>query len=413
MMAKATLAVLVAASPLQPSVEREVEVPAAGRVAVVLDRDVYDTARPDLGDLRVVDESGSQVPHLLERGPADQAPERATARFLNRTFVRGRTETVSLDFGGSVWKSDVTLSMSGDNFRRRVVVEASDDNASWESLTDDAYVFAVPGPTPTRYERVALPENDARFLRVAVRHGEGDPPRVEIREAWSLTTRRRAPQVMPLTTRLVRHEDADRHETLLVLDLGARSQPFQRIDVDVAEPRFWRGVAIEARRDPPPPRPGRPLAPISWVPLGEACLYRYEEAGRRSEALSLQASGRERTIRLRIRNRDDRPLEVRGVTVYAPVERIVFEAAPGRRFRLTYGVPDRTPPNYDLARTVGDDPSWAAAATVVRLGAATRHRATPGALPWTERHPALLWTGLVVAVAILGALTWRAVRAGG
>ena len=410
-MLAASLVALVAASPPPPAIEREIAARVAGRVALVLDRDVYDAARTDLGDLRVVDETGYPVPYLLERGLAGEVWEKVTPRLLNRHFVRGLTETVSLDFGGRVWKRDVSLALSGTNFRRRVVVEASDDGGSWATLTDDAYVFAVPGPTPARYEQVVLPENDARFLRVTVHHGDGDPPRLEIQSAWAASaTRRRAPQVTPVATCLARHEDADRHETLLVLDLGARAQPFQRIDVDVAEPRFWRGVAIEARRDPPPPRPGEVPALINWVPLGEGCLYRYEESGRRSEALSLQASGRERAIRLRIRNRDDRPVEVRGVTVLAPVERLVFEASPGRRYRLTYGVPDRTSPSYDMARTVGGDEAWAASAAIGRLGAPARRGAAPGASPWTERHPALLWAGLLVAVATLGVLTWRALR---
>ena len=125
----ATLAVLLAASPHPPSVEREIEVSSAGRVALVLDRDVYDAARSDLGDLRVVDETGSPVPYLLERGLAGGAAEKATPRLFNRTFVRGRTETASVDFGERLWKRDVMLSLSGDNFRRRVTVDASDDGS--------------------------------------------------------------------------------------------------------------------------------------------------------------------------------------------------------------------------------------------------------------------------------------------
>ena len=31
-------------------------------------------------------------------------------------------------------------------------------------------------------------------------------------------------------------------------------------------------------------------------------------------------------------------------------------------------------------------------------------------LPWTERHPVLLWLGLLVVVTVLGADTWRALR---
>jgi hypothetical protein len=34
-------------------------------------------------------------------------------------------------------------------------------------------------------------------------------------------------------------------------------------------------------------------------------------------------------------------------------------------------------------------------------------------IPWTERHPALLWAGLVITVVVLGLVTHRALRAAG
>lgn len=413
MIGLATLLTLAAASPPPPAVEREIEAPAGARVAVALDRDVYDVARPDLGDLRVVSADGSPVPFLLERGLTANAWERSAPRILNRGYVRGQSETATLDFGGRSWKSDLSLSLAGENFRRRVVVEASEDAVSWTTVVDDAYVFAVPGPSPARFEQVPLPENDARFLRLTIHHGDGDSERLEIRGVTARTASRRAPQAMPISTRLARHEDPDRHETLVTLDLGARNIPFQRIDVDVANGRFLRGVLLEGRRDPRPPRPGESPQPVSWIPLGEGCLYRYDEKGRRSEALSLAVSGRERAIRLRIRNRDDRPLEIRGVTVLAPVERLLFEPVEGRRYRLTYGSPHLPAPSYDLSRTVEDVGAWAASASPGRLGEPVRRGVAAARVAWTERHPVLLWAGLLVVVTGLGALTWRAMRTSG
>ena len=57
---------LLAASP-RPSIMRRIESP-PGRVAVSLDRDVYDVAREDLADLRVVDGAGRLVPYIPARG---------------------------------------------------------------------------------------------------------------------------------------------------------------------------------------------------------------------------------------------------------------------------------------------------------------------------------------------------------
>lgn len=402
-------ALLLAASPAPPAFERVVETAGPGRVAIVLDREIYEGARADLGDLRVVDDSGLSVPYWLERGES-RLPARREAAIRNRGFVRGKSAMAALDFGEPVFKREVVIVSSGDSFRRRVAVEGSADGESWVTLTDGAYVFAVSGAEAARYEKVPLPENDYRYLRVTVFRDADDPERIEIHDAW-VGAAVRATREEALAPALTKAEDEVRHETVLSLDLGARHQPFVGLTVQAEDPRFFRGAVVEARRDPPPPRPGQGPGPIEWVRLAEGALYRYPEGERTCEALRLGVSGRERMLRLRIRNRDDRPLSIRGVTVMAPVERVVFEAAPGRRYRLTYGSPDTGAPDYDLGRTIGDHQAWADAASPAHLGPMVRLAAASPSLPWTERHPALLWGGLLAVVAALGAVTWRALKA--
>ena len=402
-------ALLLAASPAPPAFARAIETAVPGRVAIVLDREVYEGARRDLGDLRVVTDDGAFVPYWLERGEGRVAARRE-ALIRNRGFVRGKTATATLDFGASVRKRELVIESSGDSFRRRVMVEGSADGQSWLTLTDAAYLFAVSGAEAARYEKVALPENDYRYLRVTLFRDPDDPERIEIEGAWVGTEVHtwREEAIIPVMTRA---EDGERRETVLSLDLGARHRPVVGVVVQAEDPRFFRGVVVEARRDPPPPAPGQGPRPVEWVRLGEGALYRYPEGGKTCEALRLGVSGRERMLRLRIRNRDDRPLSIRGVTVMTPVERVVFEAAPGKRYRLAYGSADMSAPDYDLGRTIEDPQAWADAASPARLGPVARLASASPSLPWTERYPALLWVGLLAVVTALGAVTWRALKA--
>lgn len=393
-------------------VERALTVDAPGRTVVALDAPIYERARADLGDLRVRDDEGRQVPYLLERAVDDgPAPVRHPV-IRNRGFTRGQSAQATLDFGAPVLKSELTLALSGDDFRRHVVVEGrSRHEGAWTTLTDTAYVFAVPGSPAARYETVALPENNFQILRVTVEHGPDDPERIEIADAWTRPADRRRPREVPLEPRMSRLEDRDAHETMLTLDLGARFQPFRAIAVEVSDARFFRGVSVEARVDPPSRGPAEPARPLAFRHLGEAPIYRYEVGGERHESLRLPVSGRERVLRLRIRNRDDAPLAIGRVTVLVPVERLVFDAAPGRRYVLRYGDPAAAPPRYDLARTAGDPALYAARAAE---GALQAPRDVPvedrDDRPWTERHPALLWAGLLAVVAAMGGVTWRALR---
>jgi hypothetical protein len=400
------------AVPGRAAVERPIAVPEPGRVVITLDQAVYEGARSDLGDLRVLEAGGAEVPYLVERVADEVRGEARRPAIFNRRFTRGRWVEATLDFGAPTLKSELTLGLSGDNFRRRVKVEGrTKRDTDWSTLTDSAYVFAVPGPSPARYETIALAENNFPLLRVTVFHGPDDPERIEIGDAWSRRAQRRRPREVPLSPRLTRTEDAAARETILTLDLGARHQPFRGVRLDVSDATFFRGALVEARVDPPLGAAGEKGAPLAWRYLGEGGLYRYEDEGERRESLRLEVAGRERVLRLRIRNRNDRPLAVGQVTALVPVERLAFEARPGERYRLRYGDPRASSPSYDLARTAGDPALYAARA---REAALLAGQAVPGpaglALPWTERHPALLWTGLVAVVMALGAVTWRALR---
>lgn len=414
----AAAAALIAAGPaLVPAprlVERSIVVPSPGRVVVTLDQAVYERARADLGDLRVR-EGAAEVPYLLERVEEELSWPIERPQVRNRAFRRGQRAEATLDFGAPALRSQLTLSLSGDNFRRRVKVEGrARRDPEWSTLTDSAYVFAVPGPAAARYETVPLPENNFPLLRVTVYHGPDDPGRIEVLDAWTRPAQRRRPREVLLTPRLTRTEDAQAHETLLTLDLGARHQPFRAVQLDVSDPTFFRGVTVEARVDPAPGTAGEVGAALAWRYLGECAVYRYAEDGAARESLRLDVSGRERVLRLRVRNRDDPPLAIRGATVLVPVERLVFDARPGKPYRLRYGDPGMAAPAYDLVRTAGDPALFAARALEAQLLAAEQVPPAPAApLPWTERNPTLLWVGLLAVVTGLGAVTWRALRTAG
>jgi hypothetical protein len=396
----------LAAGEAPPSFEREIRLETAGRVAVRLDRAVYEGAREDLGDLRVRDGRGREVPYVIDRAePGGRAGDLRPA-VRNRGWRADGAATAVLDFGGRTGKRRLELRLSGDNFRRRVAVEGGEDGASWTTLVDEAWVFAVPGKEPSRYETVELPGNDFPLLRVAVHPAPDERARPAIEDALvpgdGLLPRRE--EAMAL--RWSEANDSASRETWLTLDLGARHQPLEAVVLDVADARFFREVRVERRRDP-----RAKGGAVWWKEIGRGQVHRLEHEGRRRECLRVEARGRERSLRLRVRNRDDRPLRVRGVAALVPVERLLFEAEGPGRYLLTYGSADRPAPSYDLARTAGEPGAWAETAHPARLGPARRLTSVAGEEPpWTERHPALLWAGLLAVVAALGVLTFAALR---
>ncbi len=220
-------------------------------------------------------------------------------------------------------------------------------------------MFAVPAREPARYETLDLPENDFPFLRVTVHPGPDERERIAILDA-SVPAEGRPPlREEVLAPRFSRVEDAQDAETWLVLELGARHQPFHAIDLEVADGRFFREVVVEARREKKEAGACRPSTgsrsaaepSIDWSTTaagGNACAFPCAVAS------GCCACG--------CATGDDRPLTIRGVGVRVPIERIVFEAASGRSHGLRYGSRDLAAPAFDLARTVVDVGTWAASA---------------------------------------------------
>jgi hypothetical protein len=406
--ASGALALAAVPSARLPTFERTIEVAAAGRVLVRLDRDVYEAARADLGDLRVSDESGRDIPYVIDRAEPVGLPQ-ARPAIRNRGWSADGAATAVLDFGGRLGKRRLQLRLSGDNFRRRVSVEGSDDGAGWTILVDEAWVFAVPGREPFRCETVDLPENDFPWLRVVAYPAPDEKGRPAIEDAWVPGDGRPPRREEGKVVRWSEAQDSEARETWLTLDLGARHQPFHAVELDVSDERFFREARVEARREPPTAG-----GAAWWEEIGRGALYRLEHDGRRRECLRIEAQGRERALRVRVRNRDDRPLQLRGVAVRVPVERLLFEAERPGGYRLTYGAPERPAPSYDLARTAGDLGAWSERAQRASLDPPRRLAAVAEeGGPWTERHPSLLWTGLLAVVAALGALTRAALRRAG
>jgi hypothetical protein len=393
------------AAPPPPSFERRVLAGDLGRVSLRLDREVYESARPDLGDLRMVDDRGRLVPFLIDRGSGAPAPELQPA-IRNQGWLAEGSASALLDFGGRRAKQRLYVRSSGGNFRRRVAVEGSSDGERWTRLVEEAWVFAVPGPQPARYETVELPENDFPLLRVTVRPGAEEHGRIRIEEAGVPAEARPLRRELTLHPRWTRVEEPRTHETWLSVDLGAAHQPFDAVVVDVSDARFFREAVVEARSDVG----GRRDAAPQWVEIGRGALYRLQHEHRSRECLRLAACGRGRLLRVRLRNGDDRPLAISAVSAIAPLERVVFEAEPGRSYRLTYGSPRLSAPEFDLVRTAGDVAEWARAATEGVRGPPRPLSAAAAAPPWTEQHAGLLRGGLVLVVAALAALTYGALR---
>ena len=406
LLAVALVMVGTAAAGAQPAREgpaawafrKPVSVPALSQPSFVelrLDADVTRDAAATLSDLRLRDDTGSDVAYAVRRRERGATAPRETA-MLDLVTTREGTVRFVLDAGADGSRhSRVRLAIreQARNFRVPVRVELADDSRAWRIVREAGFIYRVEGETKTSDTSVTYPSSTARWLRVTVGPEKGralplagaalvlgDPAREEDRVPAALVER---------------DAESMRRTTRLVLDLRAR-RPADRVELDVAERTFQRVVLVEAGDDRK-----------TWRWVGSGAISAVDVAGVRERLTGLRfPETTARYLRLTIQNLDDEPLRVTGARVFAVKRALVFEAVPGRTYTLDYGNP-RAPAARDDARALSALADTLPKAT---LGAT---RTVPVTTPtrWMSLQPLATWATTAMAALALASLGWRMVRA--
>ena len=125
------------------------------------------------------------------------------------------------------------------------------------------------------------------------------------------------------------------HTSSVAIDLG-RAVSFDRVDLAVRDPFFNRTAQVAISRDMQ-----------SWDPAGAGVISRSVQG----ENLSVSTPPvRTRFLRVTMYDRDDPPLQIKGVTLLGARRVLEFaSAATTGRYWLYYGAPDARTPVYDLS----------------------------------------------------------------
>jgi hypothetical protein len=383
--------------------------------ALVLTPDIYNVARGDLGDIRLIDTRGEQIPYVLAKPKDITQRQKYQPAVINRVITVDGAAMVTLDFADKVVKNSIEVITQGDNFRRAVKVEGSNDNIEFFILVEQAYVFAV--SYDRRFEQVDLPANDYRYLRITVSPMATEEKSPVIDEERAFKVGESFAERQPVEMVLIEHsEDEKNNSSIYVYDLTYRRLPVSEIKLDIADDSFYRYVTVEGRDaekrkikiDSEDNRERFREVEVRWERIISDTIYRYTSSdGKKHERLDLRvSSGRRvnRYIRITIRNYDDRPIIVNSASANMIAHRIVFEDEDNSPPVFYVGSESARSPRYDLEQRLSNP--LQINARMAKLGGITSNplfgQAEEKTLAWTEKHKVLLLIVLVIVALVLG-----------
>lgn len=361
----------------------------------IVDEELWNHSRPDLADLRLYD-SDTPVQYALSEQRAGISSEEVEARILNLGSVAGHTE-FDIDAQGITEYDRIRLRLDAHDF----VATASISGGNGLSKTAEVQL-----PPSTLYDfskeqlgsnsQIKLPTSSFRYLHIKLSAGIR-PEQVKGATIYDLREQQAS------WTKVGSCSNPQQRQRLTVITCSLPSKvPLSRIAFQVPSEQvnFRRAVTIED-------------AAATQVSSGEISRVRVNRAGTlvTNQDLAVNLSGGYGQITIQIDNGDNPPLSFTSIQPLTLERRVYFNPEGRSALRLYYGDLKLPAPIYDYARFFRVDPSAAQA----QLGPGmhnAEYAGRPDERPWSERHGAILWSAMILAVLILSALALRGLKAG-
>ncbi|GEM_PF-1013367 len=399
------------------------EIPGAAPDQLVefsLGPDMYDKARPDFGDFRIVADAEHEIGYIMrtERGSTRKVPFHV--KLYNRSHVPGKLSSVTVDFGHKILKNRISVKTGGTNFRRVVRVEGSDDGQDWKTVRDRAFLFRFQeqGDKTSVYGRsdVTLPDNNHRRLKITVFNGADDPDVVAIEEvkAWrQMRTFPKTVEVPVVSKRTVQKKRV----TEIYLDLGFRHMPLHELRLAFSDPNFFRRIKVYGRnsetrviRTPVEDSPAlERKIKTPWNKITQAAIFRFTAQGTADESSTVKLKQRKyRYIRVTVDNKSDPALQFIAAEVTRLKQWVAFARKKTGQYAVYLGNPRVKKPDYDIGRYV--DRLRKAGMIQAKVGDLIPnplYGPSKKPIPWSERHGSIIWLALLAMMAVLGFLVYR------
>ena len=365
---------------------------------VVPPLEVFAHAQPQLADIRVIDDQAREIPYVLFARFGSTARQMRSTRTLETSFAPGQFTQVVLDLGEKPpFHNSVAVVTPEQDFMTWVEVAVSDDaRPQWRIVRDRAGIFRFHQQALEGNQTLSYSDSNARYLRLRFLGGQKQFPVTSAQVAYDATEaaeRAAAPVALAPDSASAPAVSSWR------ADLGTPNLPIAEVRFEVAQPAFNRSVSVFASTD------GE-----SWHKEAHGKIYRFRQNDLLEESLCFsfpEVQGM-RYWRVQVENGNDPPLAGARPALYTTPRHIIFRQEPGRSYRLLYGQSEAKAPQYELGRLANRKDIESAAAG--SLGSEEVNTSQLDPRPWTEQHPAVLWTALGVAIILLAFSALRALR---
>jgi hypothetical protein len=332
------LGATVARSAIDPNewkYEQSIEVQQSGLTKLSLPPSTLDLGRENLVDLRLLGPGGEEVPYFLHLPESSAEALRSAASF--KVELQERATQITIESGTNLPLDGIQLITPASGFVKAARLEFSETGSQWQLVGEGLPLIRQHG-----IDALRLPLNQGRtaFIRITV-----DDSRTAV-VPFTGAQLKLAPAApiptLPVEVSITSREDTA-HETVLLVDIGARNLPMERLEIATPEPLFARVVNVTTV----PAQAGDSVERT----VSTGSIFRSRVNGlmaREHLVIPLRVVSSQRELRVHIINGNNAALAVERISLQRRPVWLNFDAPNTGTYRLLIGHPAVGAANYDV-----------------------------------------------------------------
>lgn len=369
---------------------------AKGLHAIVLTPELLGASRADLGDLRLLDSAGNDVPYVLRSMAEVPSPEFVTYPLIENTAYDQYT-LVELERPADRVLEGLSIWIRPLEDQKRLRVTGSDDRKHWFMVKDDHLAMqGAFGSPPRQLLLLRLPPTDYKYLRIQM--NDSLTPPMQVMGVGHFEGAVVEPRYV--TSGKVEWSQRDSASLSVIRVRGPHQLLIDRLRYAVSDTgNYFRRCTLRTWSERLEGRGKR-----RHTVREERIVASFMIGSDRDPFADIPAE-RLDSFDLVIDNGDDRPLHFTELEFSAQEQVMLAQLDPGMRYRITTGDPSLAPPRYDMAYFEQPAPMG-----TIKAGALEALPMEAAATPLFDPSQWWLWTVIIALMAGMGWMAWRMLR---
>lgn len=291
-----------------------------------LTEDIYENSKNNLGDIRIIDKNGKEVPYVIESGKEqEKRSEKIVARAkIDEVLTKKDKMEFIVKFNSDSSLKDIIGNrlalIPSKNFYSEYTLLGSNNGTDWEQITSGE-IYKTPDKSNLTIE---FSEKRYEFYKIVTPLDKGNI----FSEAILKLSNNEVGKLKIVGTKLDYKIEQEGKST--ILKIKSKFLPLKNIVLDVND-EFQRNYTV---------RSGDNL-------YAEGIISKVGE--RSNLIINLETVPKLSEIIVEIQNGDNSPLKINEVTGNYVPDRIVFRATEGEDYKITFGDGNLNKPEYDIA----------------------------------------------------------------